>query len=397
MITKRCCLASLFLSLCLCQWGFAQRRINAGASQARADAVIVENHPLLHTGQIFPVDSKDKLVGGDDAAAQTKQVFTRLKKIVEVSKSELSDVVKLNLYVRDEADVPTIAREINALWQEENLPAVMWVQTPLPIEGARIAADAVVIAHLNDTITAVLRDDVETRPAWSILPAGRAVYIAGQAEPGETLAEATVKTLESLHNTLKFMNLGDEHVVQIKTFLNPMSQVHDVDRAIAAFYKDRFPPPVSHVEWGSQGAIEIEMIAYVPADNTAIPSGERVVYLTPPPMTASPVFSRIALVNSPTKIYISGLTADGEGDGEHEVRDIFSQLTTILKEAESDLRHMAKATYYVSADESSNQLNMLRPKYYDPKRPPSASKAPVQGVGVKNRTLSIDMIAVPAE
>ncbi|MDA0833671.1 MAG: RidA family protein [Planctomycetota bacterium] len=365
--------------------------------QARADAVIVDDLPLLHTGQIFPIDANGDLVGGDDLTAQCKHVFKRLKEIAANSESAITDVVKLNLYVGDEADAAVIATQINATWDDDVLPAMMWVQTPLPLAKAKIAADAVIIARLNDEISGVLRDDSQTNSMWSILPTGRAVYIAGQAEPGETLGEATTKTLESLHNTLKFMELKDEHVVQIKTFLNPMSQVKDVDAAITTFYKDRSLPPVSHVEWGSKGAIEIEMIAFVPADNRVIPSDDSVVFLTPPTMTASPVFSRIGVINSPTKIYVSGLTANGEGDGEHEVRDIFSQLTTVLKDAGSDLRHMVKATYYVSGDESSNQLNMLRPKYYDPKRPPSASKAPVSGVGKKGRTLSIDMIAVPAK
>ncbi|MFN0199577.1 MAG: Rid family hydrolase [Planctomycetaceae bacterium] len=402
MVEQQCLLSALLMALCFSQSGFAQHRVGADDEQARAQAVIVDNQPLLHTRQIFPVDAEGNALAANDVAAQTKAVLDKLAEIIYVSESSLNDVVKLNLYVRDELDVPTIAREINARWQEENLPAVMWVQTPLPLANARLAVDAVAIAHLNDSLTEVVRAEIKgdhTAPVsdWTILPTGRAVYIAGQAEPGKTLAEATTKTLESLHRTLAFMELGDQHVVQIKTFLNPMSQVKEVDEAIVEFYKSRSLPPVSHVEWSSKGAIEIEMIAYVPADHQAIPADDPVVYLTPTRMTSSPVFSRIAVINSTRKIYISGLTARTDGDGDHEVRDIFAQLSDTLHNSQSSLRHLVKATYYVSGNDSSTQLNALRPMYYDPKRPPSASKAPVQGVGFRARTLSIDLIAVPAE
>jgi hypothetical protein len=54
--------------------------------------------------------------------------------------------------------------------------------------------------------------------------------------------------------------------------------------------------------------------------------------------------------------------------------------------------HLAAA----STDEASRKLNELRPKYYDPKRPPAASKAMVTGVGADGKSVTLDMIAVAA-
>ena len=48
-------------------------------------------------------------------------------------------------------------------------------------------------------------------------------------------------------------------------------------------------------------------------------------------------------------------------------------------------------------EDASQQLNEVRPRYYDPKRPPAASKATVHGVGLKQRSITLDMIAVPAK
>ena len=72
------------------------------------------------------------------------------------------------------------------------------------------------------------------------------------------------------------------------------------------------------------------------------------------------------------------------------------QLRSILKHKDKDLKHLAKATYYVSDADASGKLNELRPKFYDPQRPPAASKAMVNGVGMKDRSISIDMIGVVA-
>jgi enamine deaminase RidA (YjgF/YER057c/UK114 family) len=109
-------------------------------------------------------------------------------------------------------------------------------------------------------------------------------------------------------------------------------------------------------------------------------------------MTASPIYSRVSRINDGRRIYASGLYGAGE-DGAAQVKDIFAQLDDVLKKSGSDFHHLAKATYYVSTDDASKKLNELRPSYYDPKRPPAASKASVVGVGVKDRGITIDMIA----
>ena len=72
-------------------------------------------------------------------------------------------------------------------------------------------------------------------------------------------------------------------------------------------------------------------------------------------------------------------------------------LGKLLTASGSDFKHLVKATYYVSAEDASKALNESRPEYYEPQRPPAASKAVVKGVGRKGRTLTMDMIAGPLE
>ena len=65
-----------------------------------------------------------------------------------------------------------------------------------------------------------------------------------------------------------------------------------------------------------------------------------------------------------------------------------------------DLAEVGVATYAelqeVGPVDAWHRLNELRPKFYDPDRPPAASKAVVPGVGAEGRSIVIDMIAVKA-
>ena len=81
------------------------------------------------------------------------------------------------------------------------------------------------------------------------------------------------------------------------------------------------------------------------------------------------------------------------GDGGVQVREIFRSLKGILQQSGSDFDHLVKATYYVSNDEASNKLNEIRPQFYKPDRPPAASKAKVRGVGMLEKTVTMDIIA----
>jgi len=153
---------------------------------------------------------------------------------------------------------------------------------------------------------------------------------------------------------------------------------------------------VSLVEWVSESPIEIEMVVAVkpsPPVDGVVP---RLEFLTPPGMTASPVYARVVRINVPQRIYVSGLFGTTETpNAAEEVRDLFTTLTRVLGAAGGDLKHLAKATYYVSEAEPSRLLNVLRPDYYDPQRPPAASKAQIVGTGRLPRTITLDMIAVP--
>jgi enamine deaminase RidA (YjgF/YER057c/UK114 family) len=146
---------------------------------------------------------------------------------------------------------------------------------------------------------------------------------------------------------------------------------------------------VVFVEWIASAPVEIELIAHLPAGKAA-----GIQYYNPPDVKPSPDFSRAALVYGSPQVFVSGLSARAAGDGEDQARDVFLQLKAILEQVHSDMRHLAKAGYYVSDVDASDMLNKVRAEYLDPQRPPAASKVTVHGVGHSARSLSVDMIAI---
>lgn len=258
----------------------------------------------------------------------------------------------------------------------------------------------------------------------ALLPAGPKLYVSGMADTNN-LPLATRKTLEKLLAAIGHLGSQRDDIVQLKVFLQPMSEVAAVRKEIVGFFGGH-TPPIVFVEWISPAPnppVEIELIAaakerdrspVAAATNAASrgnfqagqhvepaaggnrprPESESVSFLTPAGTASTKVYSRVARVNHGNLIYVSGLYGLKSSDGVGQVREIFDSLGEVLKKTGSDFEHLVKATYYVTDNDASNKLNDLRPEFYNPQRPPAASKAKVKGVGIAGKTVTMDMIAV---
>ena len=368
------------------------QRIDEGKQAGMSTAVVVQGERLVHTGQIFPAVLADK--SRMSVANQLASVMDQaLKSLAEVT---AGSVVKLNLYVTSESVAAEVLKALPKHFSE-NQPAVSLVVTRLPSETADVAADFVAV--VTDK-----KRPVEARSAQiAELPQGSRIYVSGQAEQDTSLAVATRKTLESLRKSLVFLGRSDADIVQLKAFIQPMQDFKIVQAEVDAFYAGQPAVPLILVEWksGATVPIEIELIAGGGPPTADAPAME---YLTPPGMTTPTIYCRVCRINHPGTIYVSGLYSDHDrakspdpaANGDIEVQSVFAQLKNVLGKANSDFEHLAKATYYVSSDAASVSLNKLRPGYYNPQRPPAASKAVVESVGVAGLGLTMDMIAVPA-
>lgn len=368
------------------------KRIGSDPKTGIAQAVVVDSAALLHTRQFLPVDPFGEVVG-QTLPVQADAVWKQMSSALRAQGLAPNHLVKLNVCVANETVAGEFQQFLAARLQGQPAVAVSVVQSRLPKSAALLSIDAVAVADPPAGTRRIGRTNHSPRSLSAILPAGSKLYVSGQAEKGADLAEATHKTLVSLQSTLRHLGSDLADVVQVKGFLTPMADVGAAEKAIADFFGKGVPPCV-FVEWQSSLPIEIELVA---AARLQAEQAESLEFITPPGMTASPVFCRVVRVNDPRTIFVSGLFAREAGDGAAQVGDVFAQLQEILKASGSDLRHLAKATYYVSDNDASAKLTELRPKFYDPARPPAASKAQVFGVGLAGRSLTLDMIAVPAK
>ena len=358
-----------------------------------SDAVIVKNVPLVHTSQIFSLDKRGKFVFKDELQKQIGQIFGNLSKALKIADSGIDQVVKLNIYLKNSTLISEVQTEIGRRFKSGKLPAVSYVTGNLSYPDALISIDAIAVSTNSSDNNVKYFNSGSTQV--SILPPGPVVYVSGQAAKGN-LTEATLNTLKQLEESLHFLGLEKRDIVQIKSFINPISDLSTVQNVMAEFFKEGTIPPLVNVEWLSKDPlIEIELIAS--SNRTLSKSNEQLDFITPKGMVHSPVYSKVTRVNYGSKVYVSGLYGNTERGIKSELSDIFDFLDLIMKKSGSDLKHLVKATYYVSNDLHSAALNEIRPKYYDPKRPPAASKAMVKDVGALKAGVNMDMIGVVIE
>jgi enamine deaminase RidA (YjgF/YER057c/UK114 family) len=365
-----------------------------------AGAVVVKDVPLIHTCQILPLDPDGRVAEPGDVAAQAARVITLLKQVLESSDSGLGRLVRVNVYATDRDHFSAIRDVlVKALAGTRTLPAVTWSVTPLPKAGAAVALDAVAVAGLAAG-GPVPRLQVAGMPEMSgpthaaVLPPGNAVYISGMVGKGDMPA-ATRSALEQLAATMKGLGLSPKDVVHVKTFLRPMSDSEASTRAIVGFFGAQAPPPITHFAWTLGDPIEIELV--VTGGGLSVPAVDSgaVQYYTPPGVVASPYFSRVAIFRGGPRIFTSSVISRDAHDLRADVRGMFRELESLLREAGSDLEHMVKATYFVRNDEASKAHTEARADLYNPRRPPAASKAGVEDTGFEGRASVVDVTAVP--
>jgi reactive intermediate/imine deaminase len=63
---------------------------------------------LLFISGIAPTDQAGQVVGGDDVAAQTRQVFGNMKRVLDAAGAGFEDILKVTVYLVDVNDRATI-------------------------------------------------------------------------------------------------------------------------------------------------------------------------------------------------------------------------------------------------------------------------------------------------
>lgn len=105
------------------------------------DAVRFGN--LLFISGMAPVDGDSKLVGGEDPAAQTRQILLNMKAILEAAGATFADILKVTVYLTD-IDDRTLINPVRQEFFGAAKPASTLIGvSQLAIPGMKVEIDAV--------------------------------------------------------------------------------------------------------------------------------------------------------------------------------------------------------------------------------------------------------------
>jgi len=79
--------------------------------ELHAPAFLLRSGDLVFLSGVGPVDSRGEVVGRGDAGAQTRQIFSVMRDILEQAGGSLDDIVRMRIFVTDMQHRPSINPE----------------------------------------------------------------------------------------------------------------------------------------------------------------------------------------------------------------------------------------------------------------------------------------------
>ena len=107
------------------------------------DAVVAGD--LLFVSGLVGVDRHGALVGGDDVAAQARQVFANLRAVLNEAGCRFEDVVKVTVYLTDVDDRPKINPVRQDVFGDARPASTLVEVSRLAVPGAKVEIDAVAL------------------------------------------------------------------------------------------------------------------------------------------------------------------------------------------------------------------------------------------------------------
>jgi reactive intermediate/imine deaminase len=99
---------------------------------------------LLFISGLAPLDAEAKLVGGDDPAAQTRQIFENMEKILAEAGAGFADILKVTVYLTHIADRSLINPVRQAFFGAHKPASTLVEVSALAVPGMRVEIEAVV-------------------------------------------------------------------------------------------------------------------------------------------------------------------------------------------------------------------------------------------------------------
>src|SRR5258708_18913310 len=97
---------------------------------------------LLFISGLAPLDQKSRLVGGDDVAKQTRQIFENMAKILAAGDAGFEDVLRVTVYLTDIADRAKINPVRQEFFGTTRPPSTLSGVSALVVPGVKVQIEA---------------------------------------------------------------------------------------------------------------------------------------------------------------------------------------------------------------------------------------------------------------
>ncbi len=99
---------------------------------------------LLFVSGLAPLDGDGRLVGGESAAAQCRQIFENMKRILDAAGASFGDVIRVTVYLTDVND-RTVINPVRRAYFGDTRPASTLIEvSALAVPGMKVEIEAVV-------------------------------------------------------------------------------------------------------------------------------------------------------------------------------------------------------------------------------------------------------------
>ncbi len=99
---------------------------------------------LLFISGVPPTDAKGKVVGGEDVAEQTRQVFRNMKLVLDAAGASFADILKVTVYLLDVDDRTKINPVRKEYFGAARPASTLIGVSELAIPGMKVEIEAVV-------------------------------------------------------------------------------------------------------------------------------------------------------------------------------------------------------------------------------------------------------------
>ena len=380
---------------------------------------------LIFVGGQVSADRRGRTISPGDIAAQTRNTFENIQRVLQEAGADMSDVVKLNTYYHFDGE----GSEITDSWQQLTKVRLEYLPDPGPC-GTAVRVSGFAYEDLLIEVEAIAAIGVEkTRLMpkdhwdWSMPTpfsqgwrVGDLIFVGGQVSadrqcrtisPGDIAAQ-TRNVFENIQRVLQEAGADMSDVVKLNTYYQfdgEGSEITDFWEQLTKVRLEYLPDPgpcgtaVRVNGFGTEDLlIEIEAIAAVGVEKTRLMPKDHWDWSMPTPFSQGWRVGNLIFVGGQISADQRGRTIS-PGDITAQTRATFENINRVLKEAGADMTNVVKLNTYYQFDGEGpavtdfwEQMTKVRLEYL-PDPGPAGTAVRVNGFAYEDLLIEIEAIA----